>query len=142
MRLRRTLDGIASIALIGASIAILWSVISRPRAATRPTIRTAAEPSLPREPITIQGAAQKGSLSAPLVLIVFSDFECPFCVAFTRDTLPKLTAEFVDTGKTLLVFRHFPLQQIHPRAFDTARAAVCAGIEGKFWPFHDEAFKD
>lgn len=80
----------------------------------------------------------RGNPTAPL-LVEFSDFQCPYCAQAHRALLPLLEQQ----GKGLrLVFKHFPLSQIHPQAMPAARAAWAAGRQGKFWPFHDALFRD
>src|SRR3954469_17929551 len=76
---------------------------------------------LPTEPLPIRGAATKGSWSARLALLEYSDFKCPYCAAFTRQTLPVIEREYVQTGQVLLAFRHLPLRDLHPTATDAAR---------------------
>jgi len=86
------------------------------------------------------GAPAKGSASAKLTVIEFSDYECPFCARYTNDTLGTLTREYIDTGKVRYVFRNFPLESIHPRAFRAGVAALCAGAQGRYWEMHDRLF--
>jgi protein-disulfide isomerase len=78
----------------------------------------------------------KGSDSAPLVLVEFSDFECPFCGRFSSQTLPSIVTEYVDTGKLQIVYRDFPLS-FHPTAQKAAEATECADDQGKGWEMHD-----
>jgi protein-disulfide isomerase len=96
---------------------------------------------LPEKPVSIEGAERLGSPTARLAMIVFSDFECPFCGKFAKETWPLLRAEFVDSGKMVVVFRNLPLP-IHASASNAAIAALCAGREGRFWPMHDLIFRD
>jgi protein-disulfide isomerase len=72
--------------------------------------------------------------------MVFSDFECPFCGRFAKDTLPTIRTEYVDNGQFQLAFRHLPLTTLHPRALPAAVAAECAAAEGVFWVYHDLLF--
>ncbi|ABK77133.1 protein-disulfide isomerase [Cenarchaeum symbiosum A] len=81
----------------------------------------------------------KGSPDAPLTVIEFSDFQCPFCNRFYQDTLPQLEREYIDTGKVNLVFRDMPLD-IHPNALPAHMAAECADGQGAFWEYHDLLF--
>ncbi len=81
-----------------------------------------------------------GSQSAPVDMVVYSDFECPYCRNFALAALPGLFAEFVETGRLRVHFVYFPLAGIHPNAVATAKAAHCAGIAGRFWPYHDYLF--
>jgi len=88
----------------------------------------------------IEGAATKGHANAILTLIEFSDFECPYCGRYMRDTYPQIDRDYVGTGKIRYVFRHFPLVGLHPRAMKAGEAGECARRQEKFWPFHDLLF--
>jgi len=83
-----------------------------------------------------------GDPNAPITIIEFSDFECPFCGRFFSQTLPQVKSEYIDTGKAKLVYRDFPLSQIHPSAQIAGEAAECADDQGKFWEFHDLVFEN
>jgi protein-disulfide isomerase len=74
-----------------------------------------------------------------VALIVYSDFECRYCGAFARETLPGVVREYVETGKVRLAFRHVA-PPTHRRAVPAAVAAECAGQQGKFWEMHDRLF--
>jgi protein-disulfide isomerase len=78
-----------------------------------------------------------GSPTAGIVVVEFSDFQCPYCRAFYRQTMPPLQASYVDTGLVRLTFRHLPLEQIHPFALLAAEYGVCAAKQGRFWEFRD-----
>jgi len=80
----------------------------------------------------------KGRLNAPIQVIVYSDFQCPFCVEFA-ETMKKVEQEFKD--KVAIVFRHYPLSG-HPEAEEAAEASECAAEQGKFWEMHDKLFAD
>jgi len=101
-------------------------------------------PTDPEKPVdlklNIAGAAAKGNENAGLTLIEFSDFECPFCARYFRDTQPQLERDYISTGKVRHVFRHFPLTEVHPHAVKAAEAAECARLQGKFWELHDLLF--
>lgn len=99
------------------------------------------EPPLPTEPLSLDGAVLRGSTAARVALIEYSDFECPFCGKFARETLPTLEAKYVRTGQVLVAFRHYPLT-IHALAVKAAEAAECAGKQGKFWEMHDRLFEE
>lgn len=73
-------------------------------------------------------------------LIEFSDFQCPFCGKYARETYQAIQRDFIDTGKIEYIFRHFPLTSIHPLAYKAAEAAQCAGEQGRFWPFYERLF--
>lgn len=110
------------------------------RAVDSPAARSAPAASVPSEPLSLKGAQRLGAATAPIVLMMFSDFECPYCSAFARQTLPAIDAGFVRDGKVAIVFRHFPLERIHRQARPAANAAECAGQQGQFWKMHDELF--
>ena len=110
--------------------------------AVQRTPQPASPPAPPDFMMNIDGAAVKGRADAKLTLIEFSDFECPFCGRYMSDTYPQLTREYVDTGKVRYVFRHFPLERIHLKAFKAGEAAECARVQGEFWPMHDRMFAD
>lgn len=80
-----------------------------------------------------------GSANAPVTMIEFSDYQCPFCHSFWKQTLPQIKKDYIDTGKVKFVYRDFPLN-IHPMAEPAARAANCAGEQGKYWEYHDKIF--
>jgi protein-disulfide isomerase len=81
----------------------------------------------------------KGLPAAKVAIIEFSDFECPFCGRYDRDTFPQIESEYVKSGKVKYVWRDLPLS-MHKNAFKAAEAAHCAGEQGKFWEMHDRFF--
>jgi protein-disulfide isomerase len=85
-------------------------------------------------PVPPLGAADhvRGPAGAPLV-IVYGDYECPFCAALELRLRPL---------PVRVAFRHFPVRGAHPRAFAAACAAEAAGLQGAFWPMHDALFAD
>jgi len=82
-----------------------------------------------------------GNSDAPITIIEFSDFQCPFCARFHTQTLPLLLEEYIEQGKVKLVFRDFPIQSIHPNALPASVAAECANEQGKFREMHDMLFE-
>ncbi|MEK6952940.1 MAG: DsbA family protein, partial [Nanoarchaeota archaeon] len=83
-----------------------------------------------------------GKEDAPVTIVEFSDYQCPFCGRFEKDTFPTLKEEYIDTGKVKLIFRDFPLTSIHPYAQKAAEASECADEQGKFWKYHDKLFEN
>ena len=83
-------------------------------------------------------AAIKGSPDATVVIVEFSDFQCPFCQRWYLNTLPEIDRQIGDD--VALVFLHFPITQLHPNAPTVHVAAECAGEQGKFWEMHDLLF--
>ena len=94
-------------------------------------------PSVVRVEMSIEGAPLRGATDAPVTLVEFSDFECPFCKQ-AHSTLAQLLARY--PGKVKLAYRDFPLESIHPQARRAAEAARCANDQGKFWDYHDVLF--
>ncbi len=82
----------------------------------------------------------RGDADAPVTIVEWSDFECPFCARFHQQTLPSIEEEYIKTGKVKLVYRDFPLS-FHPNAQKAAEAAECAGEQGKYWEMHDMLFE-
>lgn len=80
----------------------------------------------------------RGDFNAPITLVEFSDFECPFCERH-YPTLNKILSE--NKGKVRLVYKHFPLG-FHPNAQKAAEASECAAEQGKFWEYHDKLFEN
>ena len=83
-----------------------------------------------------------GDENAPVTIVEFSDFECPFCKSLFDETLPQIKKEFIDTGKVKFYYRHYPLTSIHPNAQLAAEASECANDQDKFWDYHDLLFEN
>ena len=83
----------------------------------------------------------KGDKDAPVTIIEWSDFECPFCGRFHQETLPSIEEEYIKTGKVKFVYRDFPLS-FPANAQKAAEAAECAGEQKKYWEMHDLLFEN
>lgn len=83
-----------------------------------------------------------GDPNAPVLIVEFSDYQCPFCLRHFQQTMPKLREQYIDTGKVRYVFKDFPLDSIHPQARKAAEAANCAGKQGQYWAMHDRLFAE
>jgi protein-disulfide isomerase len=81
----------------------------------------------------------QGSPDAPLWVIEVSDFQCPYCKQWHDETYAAFRDQYVKTGKVRLAYVNFPLAS-HTYAWPAAQAAMCAGVQGKFWPMHDGLF--
>lgn len=90
--------------------------------------------------LRVKGRPTKGAATAPVTLLEFSDFECAFCAQYAADTWPRLDREYVQTEKVRYVFKHYPLEPIHPRAFQAHLASACAADQHRFWTMHDRLF--
>ncbi|HYK87999.1 MAG TPA: thioredoxin domain-containing protein [Acidobacteriota bacterium] len=92
-----------------------------------------------RADVAVAGEPVRGPEKAPVTIIEFSDFQCPYCRSFST-TLERVMKEF--GSEVRLVYRQFPLNEIHPMAEKAAEASLCAQDQGKFWEMHDTMFKD
>ncbi len=81
----------------------------------------------------------RGPATAPVTIIEFSDYQCPYCRRWAEQVEGQIFKTYGD--KVRLVYRDFPLTSIHPEAFAAAEAADCAGEQGKYWEYHDALFK-
>jgi protein-disulfide isomerase len=89
--------------------------------------------------VNIDGAPTKGKADAPVTMVEFADFQCPFCGKFVTDSLQQIEKKYVDTGQVKFVYEQYPLP-FHPNAQPAAMAAECANSQGKFWPMHDKLY--
>lgn len=94
----------------------------------------------PAVEVSAGNGAVLGSSDAPVTIIEFSDFQCPFCKK-GYDTMKQVEEEYVASGKVKLVFRNFPLS-FHSEAKPAALAAECAKEQGEFWEYHDKLFEN
>jgi protein-disulfide isomerase len=83
-----------------------------------------------------------GSPNAKVLMIEFGDYQCPSCRMFWKDVEPRIKKEYIDTGKVKLVFRDFPIVQIHPEALLAAMAVDCSADQNKYWEYHDKVFRE
>lgn len=82
-----------------------------------------------------------GNADAPITIVEFTDYQCPFCKKHAVETVPKIEEDYVKTGKVKYYLRDFPLVQIHKTATSAAIAARCAGEQGKYWEMHSLLFE-
>lgn len=99
---------------------------------------TACTPSTPQ--VSIEDYAILGNPAAPVTLVEYSDYQCPFCRRFTLNVLPQIQEQYIDTGVVRLVYKDFPLH-IHDAAIEAAVATHCAGVQGQYYPYHDLLFE-
>lgn len=96
------------------------------------------EPQAPRHIIDIAARPVKGPAEAPVTVVEFSDFQCPYC-SRAEETIGQILKMYPD--RVRLVYRNFPLSAIHPNAQAAAEAAECAYQSGKYWEYHDLLFQ-
>lgn len=77
-----------------------------------------------------------GKSDAPLVMVEYTDYQCPYCNRFYTGSFPELKKQYIDTGKMRFITRDFPLD-FHPHALKAAQATHCAGDQNKFWQMKD-----
>jgi protein-disulfide isomerase len=115
--------------------------VERARQAYFEDLRQASDVAVMLQPPRVQVAGdpsrELGASDAPVTIVEFADFECPFCQKATP-MLQELLTKY--KGQVRLTFRDFPLEEIHPGAQRAAEAARCATDQGKFWQFHDMLF--
>lgn len=90
--------------------------------------------------VPLGNAPPKGKPDAKLILVEFSDYQCPFCQRHFQSVLPQLEKDYIQTGKLKYVFQDFPLESLHKNAFKAAEAAHCASDQNKYWEMHDRLF--
>ncbi len=117
---------------------------SERRAAFVETLRGAAKvdvrlkpPPVFRAKVATEGFPTRGPAAAPITIVEFSDFHCPYCRS-VQPTLTELLAKY--PGKVKVVYRHFPLDSLHPQARRVAEASICAAEQDRFWQFHDRVY--
>lgn len=139
--MKNIIDNILTALMLLATVMVIFVAGDRLLSSGRQVGRPAEAESLPEDPVPIRSSATKGAASAKAVVIIYSDFQCPFCSRLALDVLPRIEERYVVTGQAMLVFRHLPLTAVHSQAANAATAAECAGEQGQFWPMHDRMFR-
>ena len=96
------------------------------------------QPQFVRYDVPSEGFYSIGPDDAPITIVEFSDYQCPFCKRWHDEVYQDLLNEY--PGQIKLVYRHLPLTSLHPEAFPAAEAAMCAGEQNEYWPFHEKLF--
>jgi protein-disulfide isomerase len=103
----------------------------------------AIQPTVAPQPIieaTVDDDPAQGPEDAPVTIIEFSDFQCPYCARFQEETLPQILSNYGDQVR--FVYRDFPLTSLHANALNAAEASECADDQGKYWEYHDLLFQN
>ena len=142
-----TLNGDSSTGLTSEELEKIISEIkvnSSDQPSQQPTAQPSHQPSQPSAPqitmVSLDDDPVKGNSDAPVTIVEFSDFQCPFCARFYQQTLSSLEESYIKTGKVKFVYRDLPLDRLHPNARAAHIAAECADEQGKFWEYHDVLF--
>jgi len=109
---------------------------------TGPVVTIGSDGDAPNEyveGVSVANDPVQGPDGAPITIVEFSDFECPFCARFARNTAPRLRAQYGD--RIRWIFINYPLESIHPRAYDAALAGECVHTRGDFWKFYEAMFE-
>jgi len=93
-----------------------------------------------RYDVASEGFPTIGPENAPITIVEFSDYQCPYCRRWHEQVYQPLLNAY--PGKIRLVYRHFPLTSIHPDAFPAAEASMCAGEQNAYWQYHDKLFSN
>ena len=139
---RQRRERMITMAVIAGAILLLGGLLLL---ATKPTAQATVTPDVsdlippPPHPHPQEDLNALGDPNAPVTIIEYSDFQCPFCGRFALGTEPLLIRDYVETGKVRLIYRTVG-DWIGPESLLAAEAAYCAGDQGKFWAFHDVLF--
>jgi protein-disulfide isomerase len=137
-RLKSILDTVSTLAVIVAAGVLVWKVgfAAPPGPPSRePVVKV---DSLRLDAVHLSNVTGQGEV----VIVEFTDFQCPFCGRHARDTFPALRKELIESGKARYASINYPIEQIHPAALPAAKAAECAAEQGKFWEMHERLFSD
>lgn len=94
----------------------------------------------PQAEISFDNVRIQGSEDADVIIVEWSDFQCPYCSRFFAQTKGQLDSEYIETGEVAFVYKDFPLESIHPQATPAALASWCAAEQDAFWEYHDILF--
>jgi protein-disulfide isomerase len=115
----------------GSQVQVAAAPVAAPAQATE-------APQFTRYDIPVKGFPSLGPENAPITIVEFSDYQCPFCRRWHEEVYEQLLSAY--PGKIRMVYRNLPLTSIHPDAMGAAEAAMCAGEQDAYWPFHNKLF--
>lgn len=111
------------------------SIAAAPTAVPQPAIKPT-----PATIVMADTVASLGDPSAPVTIVEYTDYQCPYCARHSAQTLPTLISDMIDSGRVQYIVKDFPLDSIHPEARQAAVAARCAAEQDAYWPMHDQLF--
>lgn len=123
---------------VGVLVGYLWGSNGPTVAAAPQNVQPAAVQPAQRVDVSTEGYPSLGPTDAPITIVEFSDFQCPYCRKFHEETYQALLDAY--PGQIRFVYRNLPLTSIHPEAFPSAVASLCAQDQNAFWPFHEKLF--
>jgi len=138
-RTKSALDMISSVAVIGAVAILSWVLFFK-----QPVRSAAQEPTvvplsgLHLDAARLTNVTGRGSI----VIVEFSDFQCPFCAKYAQETLPLVKRDLIEKGRVKYAALQYPLENIHPLALEASEASECAARHGRFWEMHDQLFRN
>ena len=119
--------------VLRAAVALALAIAAAPP-------RAAAQQAQQTPPDDLRAERTRGKADAPVTMYEMSDFQCPYCGQFWRETLPSIERDYIATGKLRLIFVNMPLS-FHANAEPAAEVAMCAARQHKFWQMHDALFR-
>lgn len=122
----------------GSGFGAAWFIFGKGTATPQAASQTAFQVPSNVE-LDLEGRPYLGPEDAPVTIVEFTDYECPFCTQHFRETLPQLLSEYEGTLKYVVL--NFPISRIHPFAQQAGEAAECAHDQGRFWEYHDTLFQ-
>ena len=138
------LDRATTVLVIVVSVTFLWMMLASSR------LPGSAAPAGQRPPVeNIEGAGYvldigdaptQGDPEADVVIVEFSDFQCPYCGTHARDVYPLIERAYIAQGRAKYVFQNLPLEHLHPQALGAAAAAECAFQQKRYWQMHERLF--
>ena len=144
-------DSLKNAAIVVLSLALIAVLVWAFTSDTMPTTKNATGDTVALSGVEVDQQTRQamkqladddpvlGAEDAPITIVEFSDFQCPYCNRFVQQAYPKIKKEFVDTGLVKIVYRDLPLS-FHDNAQKAAEAGECAHDQGKFWEYHDKLF--
>jgi protein-disulfide isomerase len=120
---------------------LLWGRNAASAAANDPIAELTAPTESPppkRYEISTTGYPSRGPENAEIVIVEFSDYQCPYCTKWHNEVYKQLLEDY--PGQIRFVYRNLPLTTIHPDAMEAAQAAMCAGDQDAYWEYHDKLF--
>lgn len=136
----RRFNYIASVLVVAACGYMVWASANARDAAPAGAVGSYIPPALPSGSIDLDDDASLGTADAPVVLVLYSDFHCPYCSTFAREGFAFIKNEYVEKGRVQVIFRHFPIASNGASARLAAMAAECSREHSLFWPMHDRLF--